>query len=258
MVIVMERHTAEDNIERVTAELMRARLRRPPLHRLRPDGPRRGRQRRQHRSARVRAVRRRAGSRPRQRAVQAHQPHLASGEDASSTRAASRSAAIDVVVMAGPCTIESEHQLFETARRVARAGARVLRGGAYKPRTSPYAFQGMGVDGLKLLRAAGDEFEHGHGLRGDGDLADRRDAGVCGHPAGRRAQHAELQPAVGAGADAQADPAQARHVGDDSGVAAGGRIHHGRRQLRRHPLRARHPDLRDLHAQHARHLAPSR
>ncbi len=64
-----------------------------------------------------------------------------------------------VVVMAGPCTIESEHQLFETGRRVARAGARVLRGGAYKPRTSPYAFQGMGVDGLKLLRAAGDEFD---------------------------------------------------------------------------------------------------
>src|SRR5688572_6243730 len=63
-----------------------------------------------------------------------------------------------VVVMAGPCTIESEHQLFETARRVARSGARVLRGGAYKPRTSPYAFQGMGIDGLKLLRAAGDEF----------------------------------------------------------------------------------------------------
>jgi 3-deoxy-7-phosphoheptulonate synthase len=62
-----------------------------------------------------------------------------------------------IVVMAGPCTIENEHQMFETARRVARAGARVLRGGAYKPRTSPYAFQGMGVEGLKLLRAAGDE-----------------------------------------------------------------------------------------------------
>ena len=63
-----------------------------------------------------------------------------------------------VVVMAGPCTIESETQVFETARRVARSGAKVLRGGAYKPRTSPYAFQGMGVDGLKILRAAGDEF----------------------------------------------------------------------------------------------------
>jgi 3-deoxy-7-phosphoheptulonate synthase len=64
-----------------------------------------------------------------------------------------------VVIMAGPCTIESEHQLFETARRVARAGARILRGGAYKPRTSPYAFQGMGIEGLKLLRAAGDELD---------------------------------------------------------------------------------------------------
>src|SRR6266851_4234853 len=63
----------------------------------------------------------------------------------------------EVVIMAGPCTIENERQVFETARRVARAGARVLRGGAYKPRTSPYAFQGMGIEGLKLLRAAGDE-----------------------------------------------------------------------------------------------------
>src|SRR5258708_9158738 len=61
--------------------------------------------------------------------------------------------------MAGPCTIENERQLFEPARRVARAGARVLRGGASKPRSSPYAFQGMGVDGLKILRAAGDEFD---------------------------------------------------------------------------------------------------
>lgn len=64
-----------------------------------------------------------------------------------------------VVVMAGPCTIENETQMFETARRVARSGARILRGGAYKPRTSPYAFQGMGVEGLKLLRAAGDQFD---------------------------------------------------------------------------------------------------
>ena len=64
----------------------------------------------------------------------------------------------EVVVMAGPCTIENEHQLFETARAVGRAGAKVLRGGAYKPRTSPYSFQGMGVEGLQLLQAAGREF----------------------------------------------------------------------------------------------------
>jgi 3-deoxy-7-phosphoheptulonate synthase len=64
----------------------------------------------------------------------------------------------DVVVMAGPCTIESEQQLFATAKAVRRAGANVLRGGAWKPRSSPYAFQGLGVEGLKMLRAAGDEF----------------------------------------------------------------------------------------------------
>lgn len=56
--------------------------------------------------------------------------------------------------MAGPCAVESEEQLLETARAVARAGARVLRGGAFKPRTSPYAFQGLGERGLELLAKA--------------------------------------------------------------------------------------------------------
>jgi 3-deoxy-7-phosphoheptulonate synthase len=60
----------------------------------------------------------------------------------------------EVVVMAGPCAVESERQLLETAEAVAEAGARVLRGGAYKPRSSPYAFQGLGIEGLKLLRKA--------------------------------------------------------------------------------------------------------
>ncbi len=64
----------------------------------------------------------------------------------------------EVVVMAGPCSVESEEQLMTTARAVADAGARVLRGGAYKPRTSPYEFQGLGEEGLRLLRAAGDQF----------------------------------------------------------------------------------------------------
>jgi 3-deoxy-7-phosphoheptulonate synthase len=56
-----------------------------------------------------------------------------------------------VVVMAGPCSIENEDQIFETAKRVKAAGASFLRGGAYKPRSSPYAFQGMGIPGLKLM-----------------------------------------------------------------------------------------------------------
>lgn len=61
------------------------------------------------------------------------------------------------VIMAGPCSVESRDQIFASARAVQAAGAKVLRGGAYKPRTSPYAFQGLGVEGLKLLKEVGDE-----------------------------------------------------------------------------------------------------
>jgi 3-deoxy-7-phosphoheptulonate synthase len=60
----------------------------------------------------------------------------------------------DFVVMAGPCAVESERQLLQTAEAVAAAGAHILRGGAYKPRSSPYAFQGLGLEGLKILRKA--------------------------------------------------------------------------------------------------------
>ena len=62
------------------------------------------------------------------------------------------------VVMAGPCSIETEEQLWGSARGVHEAGAHLLRGGAFKPRSSPYSFQGLGIDGLKMLRKAGDEF----------------------------------------------------------------------------------------------------
>jgi len=65
----------------------------------------------------------------------------------------------EVVVMAGPCAVESEDQIGSVAASVRRAGARVLRGGAFKPRTSPYSFQGLGEQGLKLLRAAADAQE---------------------------------------------------------------------------------------------------
>lgn len=60
----------------------------------------------------------------------------------------------DFVVIAGPCAVESEEQTLAAAEGVARAGAKMLRGGAFKPRTSPYAFQGLGVDGLKILALA--------------------------------------------------------------------------------------------------------
>jgi 3-deoxy-7-phosphoheptulonate synthase len=66
----------------------------------------------------------------------------------------------EVVIMAGPCSVESRDQIRLSAKQVAEAGAQFLRGGAFKPRSSPYSFQGMGVEGLKIMREAADE----HGL----------------------------------------------------------------------------------------------
>ncbi len=66
----------------------------------------------------------------------------------------------EIVAMAGPCSIENKTQIFEAARRVKDAGAKFLRGGAFKPRSSPYAFQGLGIPGLELMREAADA----HGL----------------------------------------------------------------------------------------------
>jgi 3-deoxy-7-phosphoheptulonate synthase len=60
----------------------------------------------------------------------------------------------EVVIMAGPCAVENQEQLFQTARIVRAGGAAILRGGAFKPRTSPYSFQGLGVDGLKMMAEA--------------------------------------------------------------------------------------------------------
>ena len=63
----------------------------------------------------------------------------------------------EVVMMAGPCSVESEEQIFKLAEIVSKAGAKILRGGAFKPRTSPYSFQGLGEEGLKLMRKAADK-----------------------------------------------------------------------------------------------------
>ena len=63
----------------------------------------------------------------------------------------------DFIIMAGPCAVETEAQLMATANHVCRGGARILRGGAFKPRSSPYAFQGLGLEGLKLLARARQE-----------------------------------------------------------------------------------------------------
>ena len=75
----------------------------------------------------------------------------------------------DVVLMAGPCTIESEEQMVRTAAAVRAAGAKVMRGGAFKPRTSPYSFQGLGEEGLKLMRRVADA----HGLLVISEIMDK-------------------------------------------------------------------------------------
>lgn len=79
-----------------------------------------------------------------------------------------------IVVMAGPCTIENIDNLFEIARAVKAAGATVLRGGAFKPRTSPYSFQGLGKTGLQMLREVGNEL----GLVTVSEVMDARDVGL--------------------------------------------------------------------------------
>lgn len=80
----------------------------------------------------------------------------------------------EVVVMAGPCSVESEEQIELAAAQVAKAGARVIRGGAFKPRSSPYSFQGMGETGLKLMRQAADR----HGLLVVSEVMDRSQIGL--------------------------------------------------------------------------------
>ena len=79
------------------------------------------------------------------------------------------------VFMAGPCAIESENQLMSAARGVRAAGAHILRGGAFKPRSSPYSFQGLGLDALKLLRRAGDEV----GMPVITECLSERDIDIC-------------------------------------------------------------------------------
>lgn len=64
----------------------------------------------------------------------------------------------EVILMAGPCSVETYEQTRIVAQEIARLGGRILRGGAYKPRTSPYSFQGLGHEGLEILRAVADEF----------------------------------------------------------------------------------------------------
>ncbi len=114
------------------------------------------------------------------------------------------------VIIAGPCSVESEEQIVEAAQAARRAGARLLRGGAFKPRSSPYSFQGLGLEGLRLLARAGVE----SGLpvvteaMEPGMVPGHRGSGR--HRADRQPQHAEFPPVARGGPLWPPDPPQAR------------------------------------------------
>ena len=145
-----------------------------------------------------------------------------------------------IAIMAGPCSVEGEAHTIKMAKAVKAGGANFLRGGAYKPRTSPYSFQGLGTEGILDLVKAREET----GLPIVSELMDEiRVRGVCRRRSDRRTQYAEFPAAQGCRQDAQAHSAQARPGKHDRGVDHVCRVHHGGRQRERHPLRARHPHL---------------
>ena len=159
----------------------------------------------------------------------------------------------EVIVIAGPCSVESEEQTLATARAVKAAGAKILRGGAYKPRTSPYEFRGLGQKGLEILATAREET--GLAIITEVMTPGRCRAGlrVHRHLPDRRAQLPELLPAGRSRQDRQAGHAQARHEHADRRVAAGGRVRARPEQSERDLLRARDPHLREPDAQYARY-----
>ncbi len=145
-----------------------------------------------------------------------------------------------VGVIAGPCSVESREQLLETAHAVKNAGAIALRGGAWKPRTSPYAFQGLHKKGLEILAEAREET--GLAIVTEVLSADNLDlvteyADVLQIGA---AQHAALSAPGGGGPLLQAGHPEARTLQHDGGISPGRRIHHQRGQPERDPVRARH------------------
>ena len=145
--------------------------------------------------------------------------------------------------MAGPCSVESREQILETARAVKAAGATVLRGGAFKPRSSPYSFQGLGLEGLKLLAEAREET----GLLVVTEVMSPERVPLVSTYAdilqigARNMQNYALLHAVGE--SQQPGAAQAGHDVDHGRAADVGRVHSLARQRPPDALRARHPHL---------------
>ena len=160
----------------------------------------------------------------------------------------------EIIVMAGPCSAETEEQVDASAAAVAKAGAKMLRGGAFKPRSSPYSFQGLGEDGLKLLRGAADR----HNLKLVSEVMDISQLELLVRYAdmlqvgARNMQNFTLLRELGK----TRTPILLKrgNAATDRGVAALGRVRARGREHGRCAMRARNPDVRELHTEHAGHL----
>ena len=154
MIISMRLHATKEEVDAGARAYRRVRLQ-GPLHRWRrARGDRRGRDGRCHRLHRIARGHAPSGeSRPHLGAVQVREQGV-SPEKTEIKVAGATIGGDEFVVMAGPCSVESEQQILESAEIVAEHGAKLLRGGAFKPRTSPYDFQGLEEEGLKLLAKA--------------------------------------------------------------------------------------------------------
>ena len=192
MLVVMRQDATQEQIAGVVRGGRGARLQGPPDPGRAAHRDRHHRQQGRLRRARVREPARRARGHPRHARLQAR---LARGEARGQRRLDRRRAgrrAGSFVVVAGPCAVESREQTLTVARAVKAAGAHLLRGGAFKPRTSPYSFQGLGEQGLQILaaRPRGDRAARGH--RGDRRRERRPRRALRRRDPDRRAQHAEL------------------------------------------------------------------
>ena len=157
-----------------------------------------------------------------------------------------------LAMIAGPCAIETRQQTFAIAEVVKKSGAKFFRGGAFKPRTSPYAFAGLGEEGLKILVEVRDKFD----LRIVSEALDEPGVDLVEKYADMiqiGARNMQNYTLLAAGRAFQAaGVAQARDGRDPGGMVARGRIHHVGRQLPSRSLRTRCPHLCPAHPQHPR------
>ena len=252
MMIVMKAAATEEEIQSVIDRIEERRRARPSVARRRGHRDRRDRRPRARAAARARGRPRRRAGRADPQALQARLGADPPDEPSVIEIEGRQIGGEHFSMIAGPCTVETRDQTIGTAHTVKAAGGSLFRGGAYKPRTSPYALPGARSGGPAAARRgqgrdrpADRHRVHGRARPRAGARGGRRDPD-------RRPQHAEL-PAAGRDRPLGAPgAAQARRVGDARGAADGGGVHPQGGQPERAAVRARHPHVRDRLPLHAR------